>query len=117
MQDVAVKTIHSHLVSAHVPASEAADNIDRVSSPHCCHILLCVLFLHQDMLFLLYSVVKLVASALEVQVTLRLLLDASCLDSLAFAKHSSKLPLATYCEETEVHKHCVLFCTAHVAKL
>ncbi len=31
MQDVAVKTIHSRLVSPHVPASEAADNIDRVS--------------------------------------------------------------------------------------
>ena len=32
MQDVAVKTIHSRLVSPHVPASEAADNIDRVSA-------------------------------------------------------------------------------------
>lgn len=69
MQDVAVKTIHSHLVSAHVPVSEAADNIDRVSSPHCCHVLLCVLFLHQGMLFLLYCVVKLVASAPEIQLT------------------------------------------------
>ncbi|DBA88396.1 TPA: hypothetical protein ACH3X2_004890 [Trebouxia sp. C0005] len=29
MQDVAVKTIHSRLVSPHVPVSEAADNIDR----------------------------------------------------------------------------------------
>ncbi len=33
MQDVAVKTIHSRLVSPHVPVSEAADNIDRVSTP------------------------------------------------------------------------------------
>ena len=32
MQDVAVKTIHSRLVSPHVPVSEAADNIDRVSA-------------------------------------------------------------------------------------
>ena len=69
MQDVAVKTIHSHLVSAHVPASEAADNIDRVSSPHCCHVLLCLLFLHQGMLLLLYCVAKLDASALEIQLT------------------------------------------------
>ena len=33
MQDVAVKTIHSRLVSPHVPVSEAADNIDRVHTP------------------------------------------------------------------------------------
>ncbi len=33
MQDVAVKTIHSRLVSPHVPVSEAADNIDRVGTP------------------------------------------------------------------------------------
>ncbi len=32
MQDVAVKTIHSRLVSPHVPVSEAADNIDRVGT-------------------------------------------------------------------------------------
>lgn len=33
MQDVAVKTFHSRFVSPHVPVSEAANNIDRVSTP------------------------------------------------------------------------------------
>ena len=39
MQDVAVKTIHSRLVSPHMPVSEAADNIDRVRAGMSLHVL------------------------------------------------------------------------------
>lgn len=50
MQDVAVKTIHSRLVSPHVPVSEAADNIDRVSTPPC-YLFCWFVILDQSMLF------------------------------------------------------------------